>query len=76
MLPLLKLAMLPVASSEAETGLAAATVLASPNAARRRPSYFNFMLEGRRAHPLAYKPELGAWITAHLDAIVAEKGAK
>ena len=63
-LPALTAAMLPVASSAEEVGLAHATVLASPNAGRRRVSYFNHLLEGRTSHPLAYEPELGAWITA------------
>ena len=46
-LPALTAAMLPVAASEAEVGLALAAILASPNAARRRVSYFNAVtLEG------------------------------
>ena len=69
MMPALTLAMLPIASSEAEAGLAHATVLASPNAGRRRVSYFNHLLEGRLAHPLAYAPGLGAWISAHLNEV-------
>lgn len=76
MMPVLTAAMLPIASSEVDAGLAHATVLTSPNVARRRVSYFNFMLEGRRAHPLAYHATLGAWITAHLDGIVAASKAK
>ena len=75
MMPALTAAMLPIASSEADAGLAHATVLASPNIARKRVSYFNYMLEGRRAHPLAYSPTLGAWITAHLDGVAAASKA-
>ena len=63
-LPALTAAMLPVASSAEEVGLAHATVLASHNAGRRRVSYLNHLPEGRASHPLAYEPELGAWITA------------
>jgi len=70
-LPALTAAMLPVASSAEEVGLAHATVLASPNAGRRRVSYFNHLLEGRASHPLAYAPELGAWITSHLEEVAA-----
>lgn len=75
MMPALTAAMLPVASSDADAGLAHATVLASPNVARKRVSYFNYMLEGRRAHELAYSPTLGAWISAHLDGIAAASRA-
>ena len=75
MMPALTAAMLPVASSDADAGLAHATVLASPNVARKRVSYFNYMLEGRRAHELAYSPTLGAWISAHLDGIAAASEA-
>jgi len=75
-LPALTAAMLPVASSPEEVGLAHATVLASTNAGRRRASYFNHLLEGRTAHPLAYEPELGAWITAHLEQVAARAEEK
>ena len=73
MLPLLTLAMLPVASSAAEAGLSHAALLASPNAGKRRVSYFNAAtLEGRIAHPLAYDQELARWITTHLEEIRAK----
>lgn len=75
-LPALTAAMLPVASTAEEVGLAHATVLASPNAGRRRVSYFNHLLEGRASHPLAYEPELGAWITSHLEEVAARVEAK
>jgi NAD(P)-dependent dehydrogenase (short-subunit alcohol dehydrogenase family) len=65
----LHLLMLPVASSAAETGLAHATVLASPNALRRRTSYFNHLLDGRLAHPLAYDVPLGAWTYDFLEGL-------
>ena len=70
-LPAVTAAMLPVASSTAEVGLAHATVLASPNVGRRRVSYFNHLLEGRASHPLAYRPELGRWITSYLEEVAA-----
>ena len=70
-LPVLTAAMLPVASSAAEIGLAHATVLASPNAGCRRVTYFNHLLEGRTAHPLAYQTKLGRWITSHLEEVAA-----
>ena len=69
--------MLPVASSHEDVGLAHAAVLASANAGRRRASYFNAAtLEGRLAHPLAYKTDVGRWITAHMDEVSAKAEGK
>ena len=39
---------------------------------RRRVCSFNYLLEARLAHPLAYDSELGAWISAYLDGIATQ----
>lgn len=74
MVPPLKLGMMLIANSEADAGLAHATVLASTNIGRRPATFFNVWLEARAAHPCACDEALGEWIWARLDALVAHAG--
>ncbi len=67
--PLIKylLHLVPFASSEASAGLAATQVLLSFNAQKRPTTYFNHMLEGRRAIELAYDAGFQAWLWGFLE---------
>lgn len=67
MMPVLKAAMWPVAMSEEESGSAHVIVLTSSNVGRHRVSFFNHLLEGRKAHPVALDDELSAWVYEWLD---------
>eukprot|EP00927_Polykrikos_kofoidii_P022147 TRINITY_DN20734_c0_g1_i1.p1 TRINITY_DN20734_c0_g1~~TRINITY_DN20734_c0_g1_i1.p1 ORF type:complete len:366 (-),score=54.71 TRINITY_DN20734_c0_g1_i1:131-1228(-) len=71
--PVLSGAMRLVAMSPEQCGLLHATILASPNAARRPVTYFNAggRLEGRKTNSLAYDLNFGKWVWSFLTETVA-----
>lgn len=66
-MPLLKAGMWPIAISEEDSGLAHVTVLTSTNVGRHAVSFFNHLLEGRRAHPVALDDELSRYVYDWLE---------
>ena len=68
LVPLLKLMQAPVSDSDETCGLLHATILASPNAGRKRVSYWAApRLEAREPHPLAQDAEMAAWVYDELE---------
>ena len=66
-MPILRAGVWPIAVSEEESGLAHVTVLASQNVGRHAVSFFNHLLEGRKAHPVAQDDALSAWVFEWLE---------
>lgn len=72
LVPLLKLLQTPVSDSDETCGLLHATILASPNAGRKRVSYWAApRLEAREPHPLAQDTEMAAWLYEELERLRA-----
>eukprot|EP00927_Polykrikos_kofoidii_P053535 TRINITY_DN48145_c0_g1_i1.p1 TRINITY_DN48145_c0_g1~~TRINITY_DN48145_c0_g1_i1.p1 ORF type:complete len:346 (+),score=52.26 TRINITY_DN48145_c0_g1_i1:86-1123(+) len=66
---ILKALMTPFAVSEDTIGATLASIISSPNVERRDVSYFNYLLEGRQTHPLAYDNATGTWLMEFLDGL-------
>lgn len=58
--------------SAEESGLIHATIISSPNAAKRPTAYFNVNLEGRQTNPLAYDIDFGKWVHSFLEDTIAK----
>ena len=70
LVPVLKALQTPVSDSDEACGLKHATILASPNAGRKRVSYWAApRLEAREPHPLAADEEMAAWVYQELEAL-------
>jgi NAD(P)-dependent dehydrogenase (short-subunit alcohol dehydrogenase family) len=67
--PALKLAFsfAPISITEAQAGENTVQTLTSPNAGRRRVSFFNHELEGREAAPRSYELPLQEWLWQWLE---------
>merc|ERR1712226_564590 len=70
--PLLQAAEKAIAMSPERSGTIHATIISSPNVARRPTSYFNERLEGRLTHPLAYDTDFGTWVYSFLQDTIAK----
>lgn len=66
-MPFIRASMWPFAISEEESGLAHVTILTSSIVARHGVSFFNHLLEGRKAHQVALDDELSAWVYEWLE---------
>ncbi|KAJ8602494.1 hypothetical protein CTAYLR_001241 [Chrysophaeum taylorii] len=57
----------PISISEDETALTHLAVAMSPNCRRRRVSYWNYLLEARATHRLAYEADLADFVWNFLE---------
>lgn len=72
--PILEAAERVLAMSPQLSGEIHATIISSPNAAKRQTAYFNEMLEGRSTNPLAYDADFGTWVHSFLEETIAKHG--
>jgi len=64
---------LPIFASEEECGETHLHIMSSPNADIRPTTYFNYLLEGRKANELSYDPDFGKWLWSFLETKANEK---